>query len=183
MAKRNQVTSGRFVVGSTWLTSPARADIKAGHGYWLGASSSPDYVLVLEVTDDSIVYVNAHGLTRSTIVRWVGEDLISKGGATVKCRAIDDENSDSPFAHITWERMLRHGAPVVLADYDRQEVSLRGIGKADHYGIAKNYGVLTDWDGGDCYVVECVASTARAFAADARFEVTGIRTINPCPVS
>lgn len=168
----------RFAIG---LRSARRNEIQTGHGYYLGASSSPFYVLILSATEESIAYVNVSTLERRVERRWIVEDLISTAGETVKRRAIDDQNNGSPCREATWARMMAHGAEASPARFDRQEVTLQARGEGDHYGAAKANAVLTSWDGGSEFVVECDAAQTAKFAADVRFVVTSMRTIKACP--
>jgi hypothetical protein len=171
----------RFAISSNGLRLARRTEIQAGHGYYLGASSSPFYVLVLGVTEESIAYVNASTLERRVERRWIVEDLISTAGETVKRRAIDDQNNGSPCREATWARMMAHGAAASPALCDRQEVTLQARGEGDHYGAAKANAVLVSWDGRSEFIVECDAAQTAKFAADERFVVTSVRTLLACP--
>jgi hypothetical protein len=177
--------STRFAIDSAGLRAPQRVEVKAGHGYYMGASSSPNYALVLSVTDSQIVYATSYSLERVVCQRWIAEDLIATAGETVKRRAIDDKNAGSPCRDATWNRTMAHGAAADPSSYDRVEVTLLAVGEADHYGAAKAYGVLTGWGGTDAniHVVECAASEAQTLAADVRFKVVGFRTIKACPTA
>lgn len=174
--------SSRFVIGSAGLAAPKRAEVKAGHGYYLGASSSPNYVLVLSVTDDRITYANAYSLEARTEQRWIAEDLIARGGATMAKLASE---ADGVFAEYARARAASHGAPVTLADYDRLEVTLEArdtVATADHYGAAQGYGCLVGGDGVTGFVVAGSRAALAGVAADARFAVASMRTVKTCPV-
>jgi hypothetical protein len=66
-------------IGATGIHATAHFDVKPGHLYALGASSSPDIVYVTEVTDRIKFLRWPYTGKEQVIERWIGEDLIAKG--------------------------------------------------------------------------------------------------------
>ncbi len=85
--RRTRRARSRFVIGSGGLTRPKTVALKVGRIYSMGASSSPEAIRVLSVTDEHIRY-RAESQYRDQkpmiIQRWIGEDLIATGEATFR---------------------------------------------------------------------------------------------------
>lgn len=76
------LTEGGFVVGASGLEKPSKIAIFPNSIYFLGASSTPDHILVTKVDDKWIYYMRTYNLVSTRIERWIGEDLINKGTNT-----------------------------------------------------------------------------------------------------
>lgn len=150
------------------LATPKRTPIEAGRGYFLGASSMPAYVIVLSVSDDRIVYAFAGSLTRSVSERWIAEDLISRGGATMTKTG----------------RGARHGAPASASDYDRLRVlaaPTEEMAGNDLWYAAEMHGNVGMIDG--LYEIELRRSQLDGLMADGRFEIKSVDLIAMCPAA
>lgn len=87
--RRRYGRSGRYRIEfGTGLVETAKHGVAPGVIYAMGASSSPDLIEVVYVTDDRIGYKKPFGRDASTkvIERWIGEDLIARGEKTFKER-------------------------------------------------------------------------------------------------
>lgn len=75
----------RAVFGPGGLTAPGgkTLTLQEGAAYWMGASTSPQMVILTSVTDDRLKY-KAYPFTggEKTIERWIGADLLERGTRT-----------------------------------------------------------------------------------------------------
>ncbi len=76
------VNEVRGVIGGKGLQKLKKIAIFKDHEYYIGASSSPEHIVVTKVTDDAIHYRKSPYKKELRVERWVGEDLIAKGTAT-----------------------------------------------------------------------------------------------------
>ena len=74
----------RAALTASGLVQARNAPVHAGHGYYMGGASSPSFVLVLAVTEDSVTYCDAGRLEARREQRWVFADLVSRAGETVR---------------------------------------------------------------------------------------------------
>lgn len=155
--RRRSMTRARLT--DSGLVPVRKADVKAGHGYYLGASRSPSFVLVLAATDDMVRYCDSYSLAVQTQPRWVFEDLTVSARETLEraasdtVKAAESANESTAMgrlakqcARVAAERVAAHGAPVCLADYDRFVARVKGAPGVDVYGIGQSYGVVGEWD-------------------------------------
>lgn len=56
--------------------------LRKGMEVFMGASSSPTFITITKVDDDTIYYRTEHDPETRAIQRWIGEDLIAKGTNT-----------------------------------------------------------------------------------------------------
>lgn len=75
-----------YAITSNGLKPCQKFDIKIGCTYYLGASSSPDLVYILDVTSTRITYMNTYEGKPRTEDRRVVESLIADGCATIRAR-------------------------------------------------------------------------------------------------
>lgn len=68
----------RGVIGAGGVGPVRRVRLRKGDKVWMGASSSPDYVEIVELTQETIRY-RPEGESVRAIQRWIGEDLIARG--------------------------------------------------------------------------------------------------------
>jgi hypothetical protein len=195
MSKTNRPT--RFALTTAGLSAPKRADVKAGHGYYFGASSSPSFALVLSVSDDVVVHADSYSLSVTRTPRWIFEDLVARAAQTViddfnraaeACNAINKRGGPKTtmeqFAFQLARRLdARHesnGAPVSFADHDRVRFSVTCDG--DAYG-ADQFGVLASFDSEkNVAIVETARSEESAFV-DAGFRILSTETVKACPTA
>lgn len=85
VVQRYKAAAGRAVLGPGGLERPTGAGItlQEGAAYWLGASSSPQMVILTKVTDDKVRY-KAYPFTGSDkgMERWIAADLLYRGSTT-----------------------------------------------------------------------------------------------------
>lgn len=188
------MTRARFT--DSGLVPVRKADVKAGHGYYLGASSSPSFVLVLAVTDDAVRYCDSYSLTVQTQPRWIFEDLtVSAIGtiqraaaASVKAAATADVATAAGrlakrIADVYAGQVAAHGAAVVFSDYNRVECRVKGSATVDAYRVGKDYGVVGDWDSDANEVtVECSEEDVCRMLG-AGVTLGRLRVIKACPTA
>lgn len=74
-----------YSIGSAGLRKLEKGGIRlqAGHAYYLGASSSPDMIIVSSVTEESVSFYRGHFRTPcQRMERPIADDLIRQGTAT-----------------------------------------------------------------------------------------------------
>lgn len=178
------------------LTSPKRADVKAGHGYYMGASSSPDFVLVLAMAGDMVAYCGSRDHKRSVMARWIFEDLVSRAGETMRkdaeqtAAAAQGADTSKAMGRLSKQvaemcafRVARHGAPVTFADFDRIELVVSAPSDVDVYGVAKKWGIVGDWDSAANRIgVECDRVDV-ANITEAGLTIESERLVRACPTA
>ena len=183
----------RSVLTANGLSAPMSCDVKAGHGYYMGASSSPSFVLVLAATDDVVAHVDSYSLSVSRTQRWIFEDLVMRGLKSITdaynragAEAVRADTKTAmgrlavQLAKVAEARWEQHSAAVNLADYDRVRFAVTRDG--DAY-CADQFGVLVDFDSDKNIAT---IETARSMAAEferAGFRVLSTETIKACPLA
>jgi hypothetical protein len=183
----------RFALTGSGLREPRTCDVKASHGYYIGASSSPSYVIVVGVDGDMVRYVDSYSLTESCAARWIFEDLACTALATLKkdearTHAACTNNLEGAsrrlaqmVADMCNHRVNAHGKAVNLADFDKMGLRVSAPKGVDVYGIAKNYGVVGGWDYDANEVdVECDRREI-ASLLDAGLTILTERLVKTCP--
>jgi hypothetical protein len=188
------MTRARFT--DSGLVPVRKADVKAGHGYYLGASSSPSFVLVLAATDDAVRYCDSYSLAVQTQPRWIFEDLTVSAHETVKrdaasyAKAAETANESTAggrltkqCARVAAERLAAHGAAVVFSDYNRVECRVKGSATVDASRVGKDYGVVGDWDSeANEVTVECSEEDVCRMLG-AGVTLGPLRVIKACPTA
>lgn len=181
----------RFALSTDGLVETRTCPVHAGHGYYMGGSSSPSFVLVLAVSDDYVTYCDTYRLEARREQRWIFEDLVSRAGETVRKAArqaslvVADPNTAigrvaAQNARWCAEAVEDHGAPVVFADHDRVRFTVTADG--DAYS-ADRYGVLVSFDSDkNVAVVEAARSVGETLIA-AGFRVLSATVIKVCPTA
>lgn len=149
----------RFALTGSGLRTPRGCEVKAGHGYYIGASSSPSFVVVLGVDGEVVRYVHAYSHAESRTERWIFAGLACSALDTLRNdaeqAAVNARNADASTAmgrlaqqidRVCAERFASHGHAVDIARFDRFEVRVSAPRGVDVYGIAKTNGVVNDWD-------------------------------------
>lgn len=169
------------------------SDIQPGRGYYIGASSSPSFVLVLSV-GRLVRYVDAWSLEVSICERDIFNHLAGRAIATLKSHsermaayAASCSERERAFAALcskaSADRVASHGAPIVPSDYDHIEYRVSAPVGADVYGLAKNVGVVGDWDDETNKVsVEC-SRADRVQIEAAGLTIESERVIKTCPLA
>lgn len=189
---RNARRPFRAAITSAGLVPTKRCAVPAGHGYFFGGSSSPSFVIVLAVTDDSVTYCDAYKLESRREQRWIFEDLAARAGETVRAQAAraaeQAKGADlatamgrvlAQNAKFAAEQAADHGAKVTFADYDRVRVQVTRDGDAYY---ADQYGMLVDFDSKQNLATVETGRAALATMTAAGFRVLNTETIRACPV-
>jgi hypothetical protein len=191
---RRAASPARLALTASGFREPRACDVKVGHGYYIGASSSPTFVLVIGIDDDMVRYIDAHSLTESRVPTWIFADLACSALATLKK---DEARTHAActfrlegvarrlaqdIADMCNYRVLRHGHAVEFADFDKVECRVSAPDGVDVYGLAKSWGVVGDWDSDANKVsVECDRSDI-ANLAEAGLTIESTRLVKACPV-
>lgn len=118
-------------------------EIKANHGYFMGASSSPDYVLVLSVDERKARLVKPYGSGQS-----YGVDLGSARSLTRRAHETMADQLDRLTHPDIREgfaaRLALHGAPATPEDFDRYHVVVKPVtgvwDSSENWYAAEEYG-------------------------------------------
>ena len=185
----------RAALTSSGMRPARRTEIKPACGYYMGASSSPTFVLVLSVSDDMVRFCDSYSLAVQTQARWIFEDLVCTARETLVRAAeqsrIAAESADvstamgrrtKQIAEVCAGNLALHGAPVCLSNYDRYEVRVMGAPGVDVYGIGKSYGVVGNCDDAANVVnVECSDEDMCAMLAREGVTKVAARLVKACP--
>ena len=121
--------------------------------YYMGASSSPDKIIVTKVDDNWIEYVKPidNNSKKMKIERAIGESLILDGSNTwLKTYGRFKENkkiADTLQKNLDGKKGPNNGK-VPPSEFDRYVLTVKGTkGSNDVYGAAKQWGVIGDWNG------------------------------------
>lgn len=185
----------RAALTSSGMRPARRTEIRPACGYYMGASSSPTFVLVLAVTDETVRFCDSYSLAVQTQARWIFEDLVCRAHETL-VRDAENNRIAAVGADLTTaigrlakrcaemcaERLASHGAPVCLSNYDRYEVRVMGAPGVDVYGIGKSYGVVGNCDDAANVVnVECSDEDMCAMLAREGVTKVAARLVKACP--
>lgn len=77
-----QAAPQRGVIGPGGVEAPSKIHMQPNTIYYMGASSSPDMVIVMKVDKDTITFRKHPFDKDQRIQRWIGEDLIARGSKT-----------------------------------------------------------------------------------------------------
>ena len=121
--------------------------------YYMGASSSPDQIIVTKVDDNYIEYIKPiyNNSKKMKIERPSGESLILDGSNTwLKTYGRFPENkkiADTLRKNLDGKKGPNNGK-VKPSEYDRYVLTIKGAkGSNDVYGAAKQWGVIGPWNG------------------------------------
>ena len=121
--------------------------------YYMGASSSPDQIIITKVDDNYIEYVKPidNNSRKLKIERPIGESLILDGSNTwLKTYGRFKENkkiADTLQKNLDGKKGSNNGK-VKPSEYDRYVLTIQGTkGSNDVYGAAKQWGVVGPWNG------------------------------------
>ena len=119
----------------------------------MGASSSPDKIIVTKVDDNWIEYVKPidNNSRKLKIERAIGESLILDGSNTwLKTYGRFKENkkiADTLQKNLDGKKGPNNGK-VPPSEFDRYVLTVKGTkGSNDVYGAAKQWGVIGHWNG------------------------------------
>lgn len=167
--------------------------LEAGRTYFIGASDSPNLLLVLAVDEKRVTVANPHGETMKsyTLDRRSTEDLAARGGEVWRDRADTAQRQSNAglmgeeYAKASQAHAALHGAPASPRDFDGYTVSLRPVsGKWDsdaNWRAAEEYGNTSG-----CIATELLDVTRVRGAdlsklmADERFVVVKLELTEEC---
>jgi hypothetical protein len=191
---RRAASPAHLALTASGFREPRTCDVKVGRGYYIGASSSPSFVVVLSVADSMVRYVNSYSLVESSVAMWIFADLACSALATLR-KDVERARAEASRADtstalgrlavqietVCEERAAAHGAPVDVARFDRFEVRVSAPKGVDVYGIGKNWGVVGDWDHDANEVsVECDRDGVEGMVA-AGLKIVSERVVKLCP--
>lgn len=193
--RRRRSAPVRACITPGGLTAPKRTEIRARHGYYMGASGSPSFVLVIAADDSRVTYCGSYDLKRSVMERWIFESLVSQAGETMRKDAAQTADAAKgadlataggrlakQVAEMCAFRVTRHGAPVTFADFDKIELVVSAPSDVDVYGVAKNWGMTGNWDSDANRIsVECDREDVVKLTASG-LTVESERLVRACPV-
>lgn len=175
----------RLVIGAGGLQKPGggKVSILPNREYWLGASSSPQHIIVTKVSDDRVTYRTYPYDKDHFIQKWIAADLIEKGSTTHLKRY---GQYMGPEDKRSLEDLLKggKGKKVSLKDFEQVTV-LVGKGKGheerDLWREAERYGNVGGLAGpsGDMsgtahdfrYEIDTNRKVLKKLQKDKRFEV------------
>ena len=121
--------------------------------YYMGASSSPDQIIITKVDDNYLEYIKPifNNSKKMKIERPIGESLILDGSNTwLKTYGRFKENkkiADTLQKNLNGKKGPNNGK-VSPSEYDRYVLTIKGTkGSNDVYGAAKQWGVIGPWNG------------------------------------
>jgi hypothetical protein len=126
-------------------TQGSEIQIVPGGAYHLGASSSPDHIIVTKVTPERFWYRSYPYKKDQVIETWIGKDLIKSGMENWLKSGYPQHH---PKRAKAYKQALAGGKPYMqkLEDYQYWDIKIKGDEGVDVYGVAKAYGVAKDWD-------------------------------------
>lgn len=183
----------RAAITPAGLVPTKRCTVEPLHGYYFGGSSSPSFVIVLAVTDDTVTYCDAYKLEARREQRWIFEDLAAKAGETIRAgvakhaAAAESADKNTAMGRLVLanakraaEQAADHGARVTPAEHDRVRLSVTR--DADAY-LADQYGVLVDFDDATSTATIETARSVIATMTAAGFRLLSVETIKACPTA
>ena len=130
-------------IGPGGLEETSKIHMQPNTIYYMGASSSPDMVIVTSVNDRVIKFRKYPFKSDQSIERWIGEDLIASGSKRWLSSGYVKYN---PEVARSLKSMLSggRGKTVKPKDYEPLEITVQLAATVkDPYGFVKSWGVLT----------------------------------------
>lgn len=131
-------------IGPGGLEETAKIHMQPNTIYYMGASSSPDMVIVTKVDDKAITYRKYPFKSDQKIQRWIGEDLIAQGSKRWLSSGYAQYHPDIARS---LKSMLAggRGQTVKPKDYEPLLITVElAANVRDPYSFVKSWGVLTD---------------------------------------
>lgn len=138
-------TGGGFRIGPEGLEKPSKMHMQPNTIYYMGASGSPDMVIVTKVDDKTITFKKYPFNKEQRIDRWIGEDLIFRGCKTF-LKGPYAKHRPEVARSIASMLAGKPGKKVNPKDYEQVTVQLDLDPSVDFnagYTFVKNWGVLT----------------------------------------
>ncbi len=178
----NRLAGGGYVIGPRGLVKPQGAGItlEEGVGYYLGASTSPKFIVLTHVGDDKVKYkIHPFQGADIGIERWIAADLIASGSKTALQMYGAHMNPDM---RSSLESVLKggHGKKLHLADYKPVTMTVTNSPESagvDLWRAAEEYGGVAgkEVDGAYHYIIDGYAKEAEALKNDRRFKVISVK--------
>jgi len=152
---RDLVRETMYMIGAGGMTALETGVIhlEKNSVYYMGASSSPDQIIITKVQDEWIEYIKPiyNNSKKMKIERPIGESLILDGSNTwLKTYGRFPENkkiADTLQKNLDGKKGPNNGK-VKPSEYDRYVLTIKGAkGSNDVYGAAKQWGVIGPWNG------------------------------------
>jgi hypothetical protein len=159
-------------------------EIKANHGYFMGASSSPDYVLVLSVDERRVRLVKPYGSGQSySIDLGSARSLIRYAHETMRIQAAQITRPE--FAEAYAARLALHGAPATPEDFDRYHVVVKPVAgvwdSSENWYAAEEYGNVGGYVPDETLTIELRgANTLEKLRQDSRFTLVSSEISEKC---
>lgn len=146
--------------------------------YFIGASTSPDHIVVTKVSDDEVDYVTTHNMKKARLDFDIASDLIARGTKTW----IDSYKSNFPKLAKSLSNNLAgkkgsENGKAKAADYIKYEVKVRSMQKEpvtgrnnDPWYELEQYGSVGMMDDGT-YTVSTTAKELRDIKKNKNFTV------------
>lgn len=179
----------RGLIGPRGIEKPVGATVtlQEGCAYYLGASSSPQFVILTNVTDDMVAYeTHPFNGKKHVMERWIAADLIERGtNQGLKLYG----NRLEPSLKQSMVSLLRGGKGTRREDLgDYRPVTIRAVASDRYIGqdlwrAAEEYGNVAGEDDegiGTIYVIETTKRWSEKMKNDQRFKILKIdrRTAN-----
>lgn len=165
-----------YAIGPGGLTlTEGGITLQKGAMYGMGASSSPDLVILTDVSDDKVKYVSYpfNGSPR-TIEAWIAKDLLAKG---TRQRLKQYGKYMDPKTKSSMESLLKGGKGRSENMNDWKQVTVQAIASepgVDQWRAAEQYGNvggLDDDKHGMIYEIETFQKTVPEIKKDKRLKV------------
>lgn len=163
-----------YAITANGLKPCQKFDVKIGCTYYMGASSSPDIVHILDITPTRITYATTYNGTARIEDRRIVESLISEGCATIRNRR-RDLGKNSPAWMVAGQDAYesRIGALVPSWHFDRHVVTVRAVegdSMSDaNWRAAEEFGGVGGID--DLLEIRCDGESLANLRSDARFVI------------
>jgi hypothetical protein len=161
-----------YSIGASGLTPVQKFDVKVGCTYYLGASSSPDLVHILDITPSRITYARTYKGEARAEDRRIVEDLIARGCATITARG-KALGANAPAWQIAGQKAYesRIGAAVTSWHFDRHTVLVKPTsGSCDaNWRAAEDFGGVGGIN--DMLEIRCSGQALAELRSDERFVI------------
>jgi len=188
LLKENRVTFGEgptYMIGARGLEKigDEKVNILPKREYWLGASSSPDHIVVTAVDSKWITFMRYPYQSAQKIEYDIGKSLIDQGSRT---HLATYGKHMSPADKSSLDDLLRggKGREVDPGDFKRTKVTVKFVGKPeddprgdkDGWYAAEHYGGVGGFklpDGSEALEIETDVAGFKAIQKDKLFKVIG----------
>lgn len=161
-----------YSIGANGLEAVKKFDVKVGCTYYMGASSSPVLVHVLNITPARVTYARTYKDKPQTEDRRIFEDLVARGCATIKARR-KALGANAPAWQIKGQDICEAqiGALVPSWHFDRHTVLVRPTSGTceDMWRDAEEFGNVGGID--DMLEIRCDGKSLADLRSDARFTI------------